>query len=308
MDQSIFEYDFIKYKNVIYRVFGQYHPKNKIQLLIRYIRKDNGWEKTAKLGGELNKPESINLYNIYKLYYPEFKTILGLLDANESYQVFSSIKCFNKIRDTHSETILCELYEYLESANLNFRLGLSGSSLLNIYNKSSDFDLIVYSEEYKLIANNILMFMLKKNATLPVSSKIKKFLALSEISLKDFRNRNLFSFQIKDKKIDIHYCFHSEPISYCTERDYSIIRKDVQLKCKIVGSSNRLYYPGIFDIITADIDHNKNNVYKLVLMDHPMHFLSDGDIVDVNADILYDNINSATVLTSNYISKIKTKN
>ncbi len=307
MNQTIFEYDFIKYKNVVYRVFGQYHPKDRIQLLIRYTLIDNEWKKTAKFGGELNKPESINLYNIDKLYYPEYKTSLGLLDVSKNYEVYSSLECFNKKKYVHSKTIIYELNEYLESTGLDFKLGLSGSSLLDINNKSSDVDLIVYSEHYKLIANNIMIFMSKKNATLPSSSKIDQFLNLSGISFKDFKKRNSFSFQIEDKKIDIHYCFNSNPIMYHTKRNYSIIKNDVQLTCQIIDSSNRFYYPGMLDIMTADINHNNNNEYKLILMDHPMHFLSDGDIIDLNADILYDNINSITVLTSNYISKIKAR-
>lgn len=204
------EGDFIEtIDNLIFDVKGVVHPSDRIFAYVRYIEDPNGdREKNGKRYKKIyslkerdsylqkNFPqylyfdpyynriiESVPLKNISKYYNPIEK-------LKEMYQSFPIL---NKIEREALEMALFLIEKTGISLN---NIGISGSILVNLYNNSSDIDLVIYGKENCLKVYEVLSNIIGKN------DLIKKY------SIEDLKK--LYDFRVKDTDISFENFLKNE--------------------------------------------------------------------------------------------------
>jgi len=142
--------------NIFFDVKGLVHPSTRVIAFIRYVPDVNG--NRIKEGKKFSKYYALSKrYDLLKRQYPQylvndpvFNTLLCEVpkeNIKKHYQPAKGlIKIRNKVNPDEAETVALKFMEILqENSGVQWsKLGISGSILINLQEKSSDIDLIVY--------------------------------------------------------------------------------------------------------------------------------------------------------------------
>ena len=149
--------------DLLFDVKGLSHPEDRIISFVRYVPK-RYFKKTKKV----HRKNYCKLYNLKERYeflqenYPKYlfedpmgRGLLQAVPRNTITEVFNPIERLHQIIKTNNEKLdsLEQLagefaYTLLRDCKLNPNsLGVSGSIMVNLHEKKSDIDLVVYGKE-----------------------------------------------------------------------------------------------------------------------------------------------------------------
>jgi len=186
--------------NIFFDVKGLVHPSTRIIAFIRYVPDANGTR--IKDGKHYSKYYALSKrYDLLKREYPQylvndpvFNTLLCEVpkeDIKKHYQPDKGLmKLRNKAKTDEAETVALSFMEILqENSGVQWsKLGISGSILVNLQEKSSDLDLIVYGTNSGYIVAETMQTMLAEKSN-PIEAYDLKGL------------RELFDFRSKDTNV-----------------------------------------------------------------------------------------------------------
>jgi len=269
------EYDFIRCNSQIFRVFGRYHPENHLLLLLRYWFDGNKWIKPPKHGAESNDPDVVKLYSIPTTYSENYQLTLGILPSSRIEHIYPALDCQAP-----------EVPEFLDISEIlsEFEVGLSGSHLVNLQNKNSDLDIVIYGidefEDYSLSKLELAGYRRLVDAR--NSSMLNSFQNKWKHTPPTLESRSILSWiSPSNRKIDFHFSLQTG-IETRTMNKYKSDMIETNISFVVECDKKRHLFPGQLTGVTQN--GQKIEVYFL---DHSMHFCKSGDTVHTKAVLVH---------------------
>jgi predicted nucleotidyltransferase len=277
------EGDFIETnENLIFDVKGLLHPPDRVFAYVRYIEDPNG--DRERNGRKYKKIYSLNERNSFLqkkfpqyLYFdPYFNRIMEsvpLENISKHYKPKERLKDiyqrFPSINEIEKESLELVLF-IMENANISLsNIGISGSILINLYNKFSDIDLVIYGKEncfkvYNTLNENIGKNNLIKKYSIEDLKKLYDFRVKdTNISFEDFlkvEERKVFQGKFKNRDYFIRFIKEFEEINEKYGDKTFTPMGYTYLKAKIIDDSDSIFTPCCY--IIDEVKYMDNSNYK----------------------------------------------
>lgn len=288
------EYDFVKSNNAIFRVFGKNRYGKEPLLLLRYwFDKKIGWVKPPKHASEsgnktceshyLENSSHIDMYGI-KLGtgIPEESVIYSCCDAIRKIINGDDLYCNKDITRfvAHMTKIFSEVLE-IEVC----QIGLTGSVLVGLSNDASDIDYVLFTDQPPGVISEKLM-KLPSEFVVPYpdgSTMARKFKSVFSGLHIDWFKRGVYSLCVGARKIDLHFASQNDRCCQYFLPDLELFEKSKNYRVIITDASNRHFFPCQIQCVLSDASDDR--LFTLVSMDHAVHFLLEGDTVELCASL-----------------------
>ncbi len=268
------DYYFVRKSNCIYRIFGDFHLKERYLVLLRYWFDGTKWIKPPKYGAEYNLKEVLDLYNVELRFIDYYNIYLGVIGLNEIEEYYDPVHFMMESSDPGIIRIK-NCLDHCAVTETDF--GIVGSSLVGIYKSTSDIDLVLYGFPSCDQAESFIMNFDNKSAynKLPESVMVNKFCSLTDSKITHFKRRNIYSRIFYDKKLDFHYTYSTNFVRLSTLEKSKQISKIENYHGIVFSTEKRHLYPGVIKIRLKTDDTPQ--VFDVQFLDHSLHFLLPGD-------------------------------